>query len=81
MKDNKRSLGELNVRRQICRKIIAYLYQEAQGDPRLPDALKEYNEQLKSIDAQIMAITGKPPAIVIGLRTAVLDLKTKQGER
>ena len=64
-------LLELNMRRTICQACIKTL-DKMDDDPRKPEAMKEYKAQLASIDAQIAEITGKPPPVVVGLKTAKL---------
>lgn len=41
-------------------------------DPRAPDALKHYRQQLKELQDQLAALENKPPDIVVGLKTAEL---------
>jgi hypothetical protein len=69
--DEKRSLENLLVRRKIAQAAIGTL-DKAQDDPRQPEAISRIKLQLKSIDAQITELTGKPPAITVGLNTASL---------
>ena len=64
-------LSELNMRRTICQACIKVL-DRSEDDPRKPDAMANYKAQLASIDAQITEITGTPPPIVVGLKTAKL---------
>ena len=64
-------LAELNMRRTVCQACIKVLDQ-AEDDPRKPEAMKEYKAQLAEIDAAIAEITGKPPPVVVGLKTAKL---------
>jgi hypothetical protein len=71
-------LAELQMRRSVCLGLIKYLNDECQDDPRYPDALKEYQRQLQSIEDKIKAITGKPPAVQIGLKTAKLFGEVKK---
>ena len=66
-----RTLAELNMRRTICQACIKTL-DKIEGDPRKKDAMENYKAQLASIDAQIAEITGTPPPIVVGLKTAKL---------
>ena len=66
-----RTLAELNVRRTICQVVIKTIDQ-IEDDPRKPAAMEEYKRQLASIDAQIAEITGTPPPVVVGLKTATL---------
>ena len=67
----KRSLENLQARRVIAKTAIKILDAE-QDDPRQPEAIEKIKKQLASIDAQITEITGKPPAITVGLKTASL---------
>ena len=67
-----RSLGELEFRRKLCQECIKVIDQTDNSDPRKKGAMETYKEQLASIDSQIAAITGKPPPIVVGLKTARL---------
>jgi hypothetical protein len=69
---DKRAIRELNMRRDVCLMLIRFLNDKCKDDPRYPDALKEYKRQLQSIENKITAITGIPPAIKIGLKTAKL---------
>lgn len=50
--------------------IIKYL--SGVDDPRRDDAMAEYQRQLAEIDKKIEALTGQPPAVVVGLKTAKL---------
>lgn len=74
-----KTLFELNMRKRIAEACINYLNTHCQDDPRYPEALAEYERQLASINLQIAAITGNPPAIVIGLKTAKLFGEVKKG--
>ena len=68
-----RTLEELNWRRAFCKMCITILDREVpKSDERRTPAMELYKEQLASIDAQITKITGTPPAITVGLKTAVL---------
>ena len=49
-------------------------------DPRKADAMNNYKAQLASIDAQITELTGTPPPVVVGLKTAKLFGKSELGE-
>lgn len=64
------ALNDLNFRRTLCLSIIKAV--SCIDDPRKESALVEYNRQLSEIDRMIEEITGKPPATVIGLKTAKL---------
>jgi hypothetical protein len=63
-------VNELYARRAICKAFIKTLDQS--DDPRRLDAMTEYKRQLAEIDQQITAITGTPPAEVVGLKAASL---------
>jgi len=69
-------MNELEIRKKLCLGIIDYLYKNCQDDPRFPDALAEYQRQLASIQAKIDA--GKPPTIIVGLKTAKLFGEVKK---
>ena len=71
-----RTLTELNMRRTICQACIKTL-DKIEGDLRKPAAMENYKAQLSSIDAQIAGITGTPPPIVVGLKTAKLFGESK----
>jgi len=75
MLDNE--LSDLKYRRALCQAIIRYLTDI--DDPRRDDALTEYRRQLNVIEAKIESIIGKPPPVIVGLKTAVLSLTTNQG--
>lgn len=64
------TLGELHFRRNLCRECIRIV--DNTDDPRREQALEVYKAQLARIDAAIAEITGKPPAVVVGLKTARL---------
>lgn len=66
-----RPLGELYIRRQACQTCIRVIDQ-IEDDPRKPEAMEYYKAQLAKIDAEIAEITGTPPPIVVGLKTARL---------
>lgn len=79
--ENGERLGELHARRAIARAAVQLLADE-KNDLRAADALREYQAQLARIDAQIAEIEGKPPAVVVGLRTASLSARAStNGER
>lgn len=65
-------------RRALCMAAIALLEQSDPSDPRRESALAEYKRQLAEIDANITALTGKPPDIVVGLKSAQLFSKAGQ---
>lgn len=71
MADHVRSLQELQLRRSLCRFCLKTL-SSMEPSPERASALEEYNRQLAAIDAQIAALTGRPPDTVIGLKSAVL---------
>ncbi len=71
-----RTLAELNMRRTVCQACIKTLDQ-IEDDPRKPEAMEKYKAQLASIDAQIAEITGTPPPVVVGLKTAKLFGESK----
>lgn len=64
-------LDELMARRALCIAAIKIVDSE-KNDPRRESALKEYNEQLSTIDNKIKEITGSYPDIVIGMKPAVI---------
>ena len=66
-----RSLAELTFRRNLCRAFIKAI-DEMEDEPRKPEAMENYKAQLAKIDAEIAEITGKPPPVVVGLKTAKL---------
>jgi hypothetical protein len=66
-----RELSELNARRTICQAVIKIIDQ-IENDPRKADAMEYYKAQLAKIDAEIAEITGTPPPVVVGLKTASL---------
>lgn len=70
------TIDDLNFRRTLCREIIKIV--SGMDDPRKEDALKEYNRQLAEIDKKIETITGTPPPVVVGLKTAVLFAKSEK---
>ena len=69
-------LAELKMRRTICQACIKTLDQ-VEDDPRKPEAMENYKAQLASIDAQITELTGTPPPVVVGLKTASLFGKSE----
>ena len=70
------TIDDLNFRRTLCREIIRVL--SGIDDPRKDDAVKEYQRQLAEIDRKIETITGTPPPVVVGLKTAVLFAKSEK---
>ena len=75
-----RTLAELQARRAICQMCIKTIDQLPKETDGKADAMVEYKRQLASIDKQLEEITGKFPAVVVGLKTAKLFGKTKIGE-
>ena len=71
-----RILSDLNMRRTICQACIKTL-DNVEDDSRKPAAMENYKAQLASIDAQIAEIIGKPPPVVVGLKTATLFGKSE----
>jgi hypothetical protein len=73
-------LAELHERRKFFLDCLRTVTQLPQDDPQRMEAVEEYNIQLAAIDKQIEEMTGKPPAITIGLKPGVLNAKPqKQG--
>ena len=70
MNDNE--LESLHFRRNLCRAFIKVLDEMPADTPNRNDAIGEYKRQLASIDGRIHKITGQPPAVVVGLKTAKL---------
>lgn len=70
------SLDDLEFRRALCKAIISYL--SGVDDPRRDEALKEYQRQLGVIETKIQNITGAPPPVVVGLKTARLFAKSER---
>ena len=78
MTDNK--IGDLKMRRSLCQLAIKTLDNLTDkelefgqySDEDRKSAMTEYKRQLAEIDAKITAVTGTPPAIVVGLKTAKL---------
>lgn len=64
-------LRNLQVRRSIALQAIRVLADE-KVDPRARPAEGYYREQLAKLDAMIAKITGTPPPVTVGLKTAVL---------
>jgi hypothetical protein len=75
--DQEQELAGLYQRRKIAQVCIRIADQSA-GDPRRLDAMEHYKAQLAEIDAKIAAITGKPPPVVVRVKTAVLFPKSEQ---
>lgn len=74
-KHQKIALATLNNRRAFCMLCIDTVDKVDPADPRRIPALKYYKDQLAEIDAKIAEITGKPPDIVVGLKSAQLFSK------
>ena len=70
------TIDDLSFRRALCREIIRVL--SGIDDPRREDAIKEYQRQLAEIDKKIESITGEPPPVTVGLKTAVLFAKSEK---
>lgn len=66
------TLEELHARRFMALQCLKIASEADDDDPRKSPAIAEYNRQLANIDAKIAEITGSPPDIVVGLKTAVL---------
>lgn len=72
--EEKEKLAELNVRRMVAMQAVRIVVDaKNHGDPRGAAAEEKYRGQLKRIEERIEAITGRPPDIVIGLKTAQLS--------
>jgi hypothetical protein len=67
-----RPLAEVEARRMIALKAVKAVKGVDDSDPRKESALRYYEAQLAELDAEIEEITGKPPPIVVGLKTASL---------
>lgn len=64
------TLEELYNRRALCQHFIDLL--TGVDDPRRDSAIEEYRRQLTAIEAKIIELTGRPPDIVVGLKSAQL---------
>ncbi len=71
MPDEPESLASLNLRRVIARVAIRTVSTEEDPDAK-EDALQYYNAQLAEIDRKIALLTGSPPPVTVGLKTADL---------
>jgi hypothetical protein len=71
-----RSIKELNWRRSFCQSVIKII-DGMEDDPRKPAAMEHYKAQLAEIDKEITELTGTPPPIVVGLKTASLFGKSE----
>ncbi len=69
-------LASLQARRALCQAIINTL--TGIDDPRRDDAIAEYRRQLAVIDQDITDLTGKPPDVVVGLRSAALFARSER---
>jgi hypothetical protein len=69
---HKRSIGELELRKKLAMKILDTLQTdpEMKDDPRAPNAIEEYTNQLNRIQAELDQ--HEPQPIVIGLQPASL---------
>ncbi len=76
-----RSVKELRMRRMVCDKLIRKLITECADDPRQPEALEHYRQQLKGLDAELAEAERQerqklgipePEPIVIGLKPGIL---------
>lgn len=75
-----KKIQELYFRRELCKLIIAELDKMTKEEvlalghtmQMRDSALEEYKSQLARIDADIAAIEGNPPPVVVGLKTARL---------
>ena len=70
-------LVELQLRSALAHKCIQIVSEVDPSDPRREGAIAEYNRQKAEIDAQIAEITGKPPAVVVGLQPAVITSRAE----
>lgn len=71
------SVKDLYARRALCQAILAELEQIDPSEPRRAGALEEYKRQLAEVDAKIAKLTGKPPDVVVGLKSAQLSAKAQ----
>ena len=80
-KTKPRSINELRMRRTVCDQIIRTLMAMGESDPRQPEALEHYRQQLKKLDTELAEAERlerqrlgipEPEPIVIGLKPAVL---------
>ena len=75
-----KKINDLYMRRSLCQLAVKTLdnltdkeLEAGQySDEDRKSAMDEYKSQLAEIDAKITKITGTPPPIVVGLKTAVL---------
>jgi hypothetical protein len=61
-------LHELQMRRTVCLAALKVL----QETGATPQVVRDYHAQLATLDKRIEEITGKPPPVVVGLKTASL---------
>lgn len=75
-----RSVEELRIRRTVCDGIIRVLM-DITNDPRQPDALAHYREQLKKLDDELTEAEKayrkengipEPEPITVGLKPAII---------
>jgi hypothetical protein len=74
-----RSLGELELRKTLALRILDMLRTDPDimYDPRVEDAIEEYERQLNSIQKQIDR--NRPPDIIVGLKPGRLVGKALRG--
>ncbi len=75
-------LNGLRIRRSLCQLCVKTIDNMPEGTEGKESAVEEYKRQLAVIDAKIAEITGTPPPVVVGLKTARLFGKSElsQGE-
>jgi hypothetical protein len=82
-----RSIQELRTRRTLCDGIIRQLIQMGSSDPRQPDALAHYREQLKTLDSELAEAERayrkehgipEPEPVIVNLKTAILFPKVNK---
>lgn len=66
------TIDELQMRRALCQAAIQTLDQVDDTDPRKAGALNNYKGQLAELDRRIAELTGTPPPVVVGLKSATL---------
>jgi len=74
-----RDLGGLSLRRRLCKAIILTIDEMPKDVEGRESAITEYKRQLASIDKKIEEITGTPPPVTVGLKTASLSGKAGLG--
>ena len=73
-----KTLDDLNWRRDFCQFCVKLIDEEVpKADPHRAPAMDLYKEQLASIDAHITKMTGTPPPITVGLKTAAMFPKSE----